>query len=389
LIFVLHVITALDVGGAELMLKRLIEAHQGDGDYRHTVISLKSAGEVGRQLRDLGIEVQSLEMHSAWDFPRAFWQLVRFVRRRRPEVVQTWLYHADLMGGVAARLAGNRNVIWGVRCAQLSQRRMSATQMVVSVCGLVSHYVPRVIVCCAESAREVHAARGYSRGKMVVVPNGYELSGFTRSPELRRETREALGFRDDEVVVGIVGRFDPQKDYRNFVRAAALLAAREGRVRFLMVGRGIDAGNETLKEWLSESGCANRFVLAGERSDVPKLWGGLDILCLSSRGEAFPNVVCEAMAMGVPCVVTDVGDAPQIVAETGIVVAPRDARALAEGLHRMISRGAEERSRLGELARMRIEKHYSIGTVASQFERIYDQVVEKMASGAPKVVETD
>jgi len=386
LIHVLHVITALNIGGAELMLKRLIEAHKGNRNYRHTVISLKKTGKVGQLLRDLGIEVQSLKMNSVLDFPRALWQLRWLIREQQPDVVQTWLYHADLLGGIAARLAGKRQVIWGVRCTELPHGRMSATQMVVTACGLVSRWVPQVIVCCAESARRVHRVRGYSRKKMIVVPNGYDLIGFAGGPELRKRVRTDLGLDDDKVVIGIVGRFDPQKDYNNFVRAGSLLAAKVEHVRFLMLGRGIDAENEILKGWLAESGFADRFVLTGERGDVPDLLAALDVLCVSSScGEAFPNVVCEAMAMGVPCVVTDVGDAAQIVSDTGIVVAPRNAKALAEGLEKMVSIGAGGRSRLGELARRRIEERYSIEKAASQFEALYSQLAEKMPDGSQRV----
>ncbi|HXY09595.1 MAG TPA: glycosyltransferase [Terriglobales bacterium] len=221
---------------------------------------------------------------------------------------------------------------------------------------------------------------------MIVVPNGYDLIGFAGGPELRKRVRTDLGLDDDKVVIGIVGRFDPQKDYNNFVRAGSLLAAKVEHVRFLMLGRGIDAENEILKGWLAESGFADRFVLTGERGDVPDLLAALDVLCVSSScGEAFPNVVCEAMAMGVPCVVTDVGDAAQIVSDTGIVVAPRNAKALAEGLEKMVSIGAGGRSRLGELARRRIEERYSIEKAASQFEALYSQLAEKMPDGSQRV----
>jgi glycosyltransferase involved in cell wall biosynthesis len=212
---------------------------------------------------------------------------------------------------------------------------------------------------------------------MVVIPNGYDLKEFRRNPQLRGQTRAAFGFGDEDMIVGIVGRFDPQKDHKTFVLSAAALAAKIDRVRFLMVGRGIDSTNEVLKTWIAQSGCENRFVLAGERSDIPGLLAGLDVLCLSSScGEGFPNVVCEAMAMGIPCVVTDAGDAAAIVSDTGIVVPRRDPMALAHGLQTMLSRGAAERSRLGELARQRIERHYSMEMISAQFDNIYNQLAQ-------------
>ena len=135
-----------------------------------------------------------------------------------------------------------------------------------------------MIVCCAQSARDVHVARGYARTKMVVIPNGYDLKELKRNPELRGQTRVAFGFGDEDLIVGIVGRFDPQKDHETFVLSAAALAAKVDRVKFLMVGRGINSANEVLKGWIAQSGWENRFVLAGERSDIPRLLAGLDVL---------------------------------------------------------------------------------------------------------------
>ena len=373
MIRVLHIIVDLDIGGAELMLKRLVESQQNRADYRLKVISLTGIGKVGRELQSSGVEVEAMGMRSALDTPRALWRLVRRIRTFRPDIVQTWMYHADLLGGLAARLAGNRNVIWGVRGTAIPQRGVSATQLVVRTCSILSRFLPRMIVCCAESARVFHVEMGYDRNKMVVIPNGYDLSCFNSTPTLRRHARDAFGFCDDDIIVGIIGRFDRLKDHRNFVLAASAVASRVERVKFLMVGRGIDDLNRELKGWLTESGYGNRFFLVGEYTNIPKCLAAMDVFCLSSRSEGFPNVVCEAMAMKLPCVVTDTGDAAMIVSDTGIVVAPCAPTALAEALQTMICKDTAERLQLGELARRRIEENYSIDIAAARFGSLYKQ----------------
>jgi glycosyltransferase involved in cell wall biosynthesis len=378
----MHIITDVDVGGAQMMLKRLIEAHQGHTNFQHSVISLKDLGKVGQQIQAKGVEVRAMEMRSPLDIPRALWQLVRLIRASRPEIVQTWLYHADLIGGLAARFAGVRQVIWGVRCTAIPQRGLSMTRTVVTLCSRLSGFLPRVIVCCAESARATHADKGYDQKKMVVITNGYDLRQFSRDPMLRQKARTAFGFGDNDIVIGTVGRFDPLKDYRNFVRAAAMLAAQVERVKFLMVGPAMDLENRVLQRWIGESEFAHKFLLAGERNDVPRCLAAMDVFCLSSSNEAFPNVVCEAMAMNLPCVVTDAGDAAQIISDTGTVVAPRDSAALAEALQNMLSKGAAEWSRLGELARHRIEENYSIQIASARFEKLYKQLTQNSQSGA-------
>lgn len=380
---VLHVITSLNTGGAEMMLKRLIEAHQDRPEYRHAVIVLKNMGEVGQQLQDLGIPVQALEMRSLLEGPRVVWQLRHRIRTACPDVVQTWMYHADLLGGLAARWAGNRHVIWGVRCTAIPQRGLlSTTRMIVSLCSWLSRFVPNVILCCAESARIVHIEKGYDRTKMVVIPNGYDLRTFDRDHVLRRRARAVFGFDEGDIVVGTVGRFDPLKDYRNFVRSAAMLASDVERVKFLMVGRDLVNGNQLLRAWVTETGLMHKFVFAGERSDIPECLTAMDVFCLSSIAEGFPNVVCEAMAMNVPCVVTDVGDAAEIVGETGIVVVPGDPTALAAGLRTMLNKGDLERSRLAALARRRIQERYSIEGVSARFETVYDHLTQNSSGVA-------
>ena len=374
---VLHIIVGLDVGGAETMLKRLLTAQMAKSTIRPRVISLTGIGRVGIEMQALGIEVEALGMRrSPVDIPRVIWQLVRRIRAYAPDIVQTWMYHSDLLGGVAARLAGNRNVIWGIRGTSIPQRGISATGVVRAICALFSYFLPRAIVCCAESVRLFHLEHGYDEGKMIVIPNGYDLSLFRPDSRLARHFRAAAGLGHDEIVIGMVGRFDPLKDHRNFVFAAGAVASKVERTRFLLVGRGMDRDNTQLNGWLDESGFAHRFVLAGERYDFPECLSALDIFCLSSRSEGFPNVVCEAMAMSIPCVVTDVGDAAAIVANTGLVVAPCDAGALANALQTMLDFGPDERARLGILARRRVEENYSIEIAAARFESLYDGVTD-------------
>ena len=372
---VLHVISGLKVGGAETVLHRLIVDSRG-GKFRHAVIALNPKGAMWQRFIDDGIEVVVL------DFKRSpvmsFFRLVSLIRKRRPDIVQTWMYHADLLGGLAARLAGNKNVIWGVRGSAIPQSGISATQVVVSICSLMSRYIPKVIICCAESARVAHAEMGYDKSKMFVIPNGYEMGHFNRNPLLRLKTRNSFGFSEDDMVVGIVGRFDPLKDYKNFVHAAAMVASKDNNVKFLMVGRDIHPTNNVLKVWLDESGFGNKFVLAGERSDIPACLDAMNIFCLSSSKEGFPNVVCEAMAMNLPCVVTDSGDAAEIVADTGLAVAPCNSSALADALEKMIKKSAVERLHLGGLARLRIEKIYSIEIATKRFEKIYNNIIESI-----------
>jgi glycosyltransferase involved in cell wall biosynthesis len=310
-------------------------------------------------------------MKSAAGSPLALFRLTRLIRRLEPDIVQTWMYHADLLGGLAARLAGVRNVIWGVRTTNVEAGGTPATMVVMRMCAHLSRWVPRAIVCAAEASRRVHEKAGYDGLRMTVISNGFDLARLVATSEQRMAVRAACGVQSGELVIGILGRFNPAKDQHNFVQAAARVARGYPAARFLMVGRGLDASNAALNDWIEKTGFASRFVLLGERSDVAACLSAMDLFCLSSRTEGFPNVVGEAMAMGLPCVVTDVGDAAMLVADTGYVVPKEDPTALAAGLEKLLELSVERRASLGKKAKQRIMSEFTIERARQRFESIY------------------
>lgn len=375
-----HVIVGLDVGGAEMMLKRLIESHSGDPRYEHSVVSLTTFGRLGPQLQAQGINVSALGMRSPLGALGALFRLHRVIRAASPDVVQTWMYHADLMGGLAARTAGFRNVVWGIHSTDVRAGGSRGTTLVMQLCARLSRWVPRVILCVAEVSRRAHISYGYDAARMLVVPNGLDLSNLTATQQQRAEFRAHCGFGEDDFVIGTLGRFNPAKDYENFVSAAGILAAKNAKVRFLMIGRNLDSNNPVLAKWIAATGYADRFVLLGERTDAPVCLAAMDTFCLSSRSEALPTVVAEAMAMAVPCVATDVGDTAGLVGDTGLIVPKEDPDCLASALLRMADTPFLQRTALGQRAKLRIHAEYTIERAKVRFESIYHKIVENKES---------
>ena len=371
---VVHVITGLAVGGAEMALYRLILAFR-DSEYRHTVIVLSPGGSMYSRFVAAGITLIVLDVRRApiGDLVR----MVRLIRTMRPDIVQTWLYHADFLGGLAARLAGNRNVIWGIRTTDVDGGCARSTALVRYLCASLSRWVPHTIVCVAEAARRSHSLLGYDASRMVVVGNGFDLSAFTPGHDERAALRAHCGFTADDIVLGTLGRFNLDKDYPNFVKAAGQLASRYPRLRFLMIGKNLDADNAELLRWIDATGYAKRFVLLGERADIAICLSAMDIFCLSSRTEAFPNVVGEAMAMGLPCVATDVGDVAVLMADTGVLVPRANPDALAQGVADLMALAPAHRRQLGQQARARIGARFTMGCVRARFEHIYEGVIAR------------
>ncbi|MGY0197643.1 glycosyltransferase family 4 protein [Leptothrix sp. BB-4] len=370
---VMHVIIGLGIGGAELMLRRLVMAQQ-----QATVVSLTRVGPVGEMLRSAGIEVIALGNRGVWDLPRVFLALFRLLRVRRPEVVQTWMVHADLIGGLAARLAGIRAVIWGIRTTDF-QGSSRGTRLIRWLCARLSSVIPASIACAAEASRRSHEAIGYDGSRMVVIPNGFDVGRFKPDPERRRQVRGRLGIGDAEILIGHVGRWNDAKDHPNFVRAAATLQsgrdpALPSPLRFIMVGRNVDGQNSVLQQAISASGCQDRFLLLGERDDVHDLLQAFDLFCLSSRTEGFPNVVGEAMSSGVPCVVTDVGDAAMLVGDTGWVVPKEDSGALAAALDEAATESPIQREGRAVRARQRIVDEFSMARACQRFGELQERV---------------
>jgi glycosyltransferase involved in cell wall biosynthesis len=369
---VLHVIADLNTGGAEGMLKRLIGAHQDTAEFEHEVISLKSAGTIGPQLQEMGIAVTALDMRGHASIPLTLMRLARLFRRRRPDLVQTWMYHADLLGGVAARMAGIRLVAWGVRVSEFN-RDMGlglSTRLLRPICALLSKVVPDAIIYVAHSARKSHERIGYAKDRGHVIVNGYTLPAVGSSPRLRQE----LGLGDDELVVGTAGRFTPQKDPKGFIEICSALASRHSNLHVVMIGRGFDGANQDLSKWIKASGYSDRIHLLGERPDLQFLLSGMDIFCLNSVGEGLPNVVAEAMSAGIPCVATDVGDTAYLLGDGGVVVRPRDADAFREALAGLLNAPEQVRKAMGEKGRARIATHFGLQSVVHRYEELYREL---------------
>ena len=357
------------------MLYRLLCASL-NGPFSSSVISLTDIGPVGQKIQDIGIPVIALGMRRGFPDPRKFVRLVCLLRQLKPQLVQTWMYHADLLGGLAAKAAGDIPIIWSIHHTTLDTRLdKKNTILVANVCARLSKWLPKKIVCCSKTTKKIHISLGYSKQKMVVIPNGFDLKSFHPDNTARKDLRSELCIPEDAALIGLVGRFHPQKDHRNFVKAAEKLNRSYPNVHFLLCGNNITWDNSDLVAWIDTAGIRGQCHLLGPRDDMPTIQGSLDILASSSRGEAFPLVIGEAMACGVPCVATNVGDSAYIVGDTGIIVPPRDPHALAQAWEKLLSLSLEERIQLGNKARKRIMDNFDLQSVAKKYEDLWMSVI--------------
>jgi len=366
------VISNLGTGGAETMLFKLIERLDRTR-FSPVVISLTTQGDFGPGLERIGVPVHAIGMVRAGvPGPFAFLRLARALAAAKPALVHTWMYHADLLGGLASRLAGVGPIVWGIRHADLSREHNKwSTLAVMRLCARLSSTLPARILSCSERARRTHVAANYTADKFTVIPNGFELDRFGPSPEARASVRQELGLDPAVPLVGHVGRLHPQKNHTGLIRALEAVHRERPDAHFLLAGTGVEPANRQFWQLVIDAGLAGRCHALGRRGDVPRLMASLDVLASSSHGEAFPNVLGEAMACEVPCVVTDVGDCQEVVGDTGRVVAAGDMQGLAAHILDVLRLPPDQRAALGRRARERVAVNYEIGDVVRRYEQFY------------------
>jgi len=367
-----HIITGLSTGGAEMMLYKLLSAADRSR-FTPVVISLMDYGTLGKRIKALDVPIYTLDMVPGRSTPAALWRLIRLVRQLHPNLIQGWMYH----GNIAALLAGvvaseNVPVLWNIRQSLYSlKNEKRLTAFIIRLGALFSSRPVHIIYNSRLSAHQ-HELLGYASDRTQIIPNGFDCNRFRPSEAARLKIRNLLGLKKSAFLIGLIARWHPMKDHSNFIHAAELMETRGHDVYFVLAGRGVDKNNSNLMKIIQEKGLTDKMYLLGERTDVPSLMAGLDIVSSSSAwGEGFPNVVGEAMACGIPCVVTDVGDSAWVVGNTGIVIPPRDPEALANAWKWLIDLGRAGRIKLGRAARERVLEKFSLAQVVENYEQLY------------------
>lgn len=364
------------------MLERLI-CHPmfkiANSKVTHEVISLTDLGRVGERLVEQGVTVTCLGLGKNIKSLFSFFSLRRIIKTRKPDIVHTWMYHAELLGSLAARSAGIDKIIWCVRSTDI-ETGSKVTLQIRRLNSLLSKYIPSKIIYAAQKSRVVHEAIGYNDKIGEVIPNGYDLQHYKPSTLVREQVRNRLSINQNDTVLLSVGRFHPVKNHQILVEALTKLHEKYGNkigsVVCLLVGRGLDAENEELAKMI-EGTPAGLFRLLGERSDTQDLYASADIFCLHSLSEGFPNVLAEAMATALPCVTTDVGDAGYLLAEPKYVVDKIDVEALSQCLASLIFLSGQKRCEIGNVNRKRIRNLFSIEATVVSYKTIYKDVLER------------
>ena len=338
------------------------------------VVCMTNLGPIGQKMRDEGVEVESLEIPRGAISAGGARRFARTLRIFQPTLVVSWMYHANIFALLARARRPAVPILWNIRHSlhDLKSERV-LTRALVRIGAAVSG-LPARIVYNSERSLQQHTAIGYRGGAALVIPNGFDSEHFKPAAAVAARVRGELRFGDTEPTIGLIARFHPTKNHAMFLDAVARVAVEFPTLVVIMAGTGVDPSNRILMDAIRSRGLDGRVRLLGEVADSSAVLNVLDVACLTSGGESFPNVLGEALLCGKPCVTTDVGDARVIIGECGAVAPTNRPDLFADAVCRLLRMSNEAREDLGRVARERIIRCYGLGVVAEQYDRLYTSV---------------
>lgn len=370
-------IRSLETGGSEQQLVTFAKSIDRT-TFDPTVITFYSGGVFEAELRNVGVRIISLNKSGRWDVLFFFVRLVRTLMAIRPAIIYSYLDLSNVLALIVGKILCKAKVVWAVRSAGFDLHDYDWLRRLGAKLELWLSRFPAVVIVNSHEGFNSIISRGFPRQKLIVIQNGIDTSHFRFDPEARVRIRKEWNVSEEEILIGLVARFDPIKDHRTFFKAAALVMKTEPNARFVCVGGSPgDGAAQKLNRLIDKLELSSKVFFAGERTDMRDVYSALDINCLTSINEGWPNVVGESMSCGVPCVVTNVGDAAEIVGATGFVSAPGDAQAFASNVICCMN---SDREALGIKARQRIENNWPVEKLVSDTEEVLLSIVGNQLS---------
>tara|TARA_Y100000768_G_scaffold383254_1_gene365062 strand:+ start:208 stop:1329 length:1122 start_codon:yes stop_codon:yes gene_type:complete len=364
---VAHIITGLNQGGAEKLLYDLVRLRDKN-KFNYHIISLSSKGYYGKKFEEIGIPIYCLNMNFK-NFPKILFQFFKEYKRQhrpRPDIIHSWMYHANLFGSILSKLI-NVPIIWSIHHASPFNNSLK-TKFIVILNIIVSYLSPTRIVYCSNYAYKTHSPIGFKKKIQSIICNGIDTDYFACDNNLGNKEKIRIGF---------VGRWDPIKNHKLFIKVVSDLLNEDNNLEIMMAGQQINDKNEDLLESLNENAVKEKIKLLGECDDIVSFFCNLDILVSCSFEESFGLVIAEAMACGTLCVVTDTGMSSTIVGNTGIVVPINDRKSLRNGILKLIRLDERKKIELSSLARKRILEMFDIDKMTTDYQNLYIEILSK------------
>ena len=366
---IIHIITGLNEGGAEATLFNLINNTKEQNNF---IISLKGKGKYGALLRKKGIKVYSINFKFDFSLIKKFFYIIKIIKKINPDIVQTWMYHADLIGGIASYIANKKNIFWGIHHTSLKfNSNKKSIILIATINRILSYVIPKKIIVCANKAKETHIKFGFDKSKFHIIHNGIDFRKFKKSKIKGLKYRKKISASENEIIFGTVARFDPNKDHLNLLKALKEIKKKHIKFKYLLVGKNMNKKNNYILRNIYKHNLEENIILLGEEKDIVSIMNTLDLHILPSKSEAFPLVLLESIACGTLSISTNVGDVEKIIKTNSLLVKPKNHISLYEGIMKFLAISCDEKSKIINQSILHIKKNYSVEKMANSYINIY------------------
>ena len=366
---VLHVIYSLGQGGAERTLSNICLRSK---KHIHHVVCLTNKSFYSNLLEKNNIKIYELNMNKLQNLFISPLRLYLILKKIKPEIVQTWMYHSDLFGGVIARLAGVKVVLWNVRSSSFKIPLISHSSLLTSrINALISSFLPNKIICCGKYTAQCHVKQGYDSSKIKIIFNGVDTNLFSPNSKKRNLVRMKYKINSHTILFGMIARYTPEKDHKSLLKALSLCNNLDQEWKCILCGKDMDYNNYELVEIINSLNLSQKIHLIGTQINVNEIYNALDLHILSSRSEGSPNCLTEALSSGVPCISTSVGDAQFILKKRDWIVNPNNHYQLAKVIKKFINLSESERAKISESSRKLIKSEFSLSKMIESYDNLY------------------
>ncbi len=369
---IIYIISGLGTGGAEMMLYKLITNLDKTNLKIITIISLSKNKDDLFFFNDSKFNIITFNFRNILFSPITFLKLIFYIRKKKPDIVHSWMYHADLIGGLAAKIAGVRFIIWGIRNSHLSTiYNKKLTRFVVLLCSKLSHYIPNIITSNSQTSALAHINIGYNKNKFKIISNGFDTTKYNNK-NTKIDIRDILNLDDDTILVSHIARYHPQKNHIGFIEAAYKINILYPNIHYIMIGSNIDMNNNILVNKIKSLNLENNFHLLGLIENISDIISNFNYFVSTSFGEAFPNVIGEAMASNVICISTNVGDCSEIIDKYGFITQDTTSLSISNSILEAINMTNDEINNMKRNAKARIETKFNINYISNEYLRLYN-----------------
>ena len=367
----IFIIVSLNTGGAQSILIRMLKNINKE-KFKVYVISLTDKGELGDTITNLGFPLLTLNMKKNCSIFSSLFKLIKLMKKIKPDIVHTWMYHSDLIGGLAAKILGVKLIIWGVRSADFfSPATPISTKFIVKVCAFLSNFLPDKIVYNSYKGQEFHHSIGYQPKKSYLIYNGVDTNKFKSNTSSSKLLKNRLKIDVNKKVIGLIARYDYLKNHEGFIEMASYIIKEDKSFHFLMIGDYVK-DNSIMLQALKKKKLEKKFHLLDNVNEVENIISGLDAVVITSTSEAFPNVLIESMSCGVPCFSTDVGDVKKIIHDHEWVVPVNDMKQLANVCIRYFDYKEKHKKLVKQEMINRTHKVFSSELATNYYELLYE-----------------